>query len=289
MSKTTCEPTGEFPGRSLVCDYMERSPQLNICCASHVLMFVIENCLRELIVDELSQLCGQLWWKSRLTETALTKYRQAKELEKSTPWSTLVSHHPVYYLDFPDLRETIVQNKNWTEAFSRIFHNKDKISSDLSSIEPVRNKIAHNRYIRESDMSRLVTVSTDTATCVGGDRYALLGLRCTQEASIPERLTSLQHAMQCAYEDMSKCVVLGPHSSALLAWEAPWWLDTSYLGSPINSVEPFVTIVVSYARLQRYQGCGPELEAWLSHENAEFVFRSADSEIRACLKEVSIG
>lgn len=289
MSRTSCEPTGEFPGRTLVCDYLERSPELNVCCASHVLMFVLENCLRELIVDELSELCGQLWWKSCLTGTALAKFKQARELEKSTPWSTLVSHHPVYYLDFPDLRETIIQNKNWTEAFSPIFHNKDNTSRDLSSIEPIRNKIAHNRHISESDMSRLVAVSADMEACVHRDRYVTLGLRCTQEVAIPQRLSGLRGLIQCAHKDMSSCQVLTPESLPLVTWEVPWWLDGDYLGSPVNSVEPFIAIVRGYAALSRYRGCGPQIEAWLNKENMESIFKLADSQIETCMEEGSGG
>ena len=108
-------------------------------------LYIIENTLRELIIETLQAHAGPTWYKSRLPPDVFAKYKEARKAERSIPWRQLTPHHPLYYVDFPDLKKTIDQENNWRDCFARYFRRKDIFVATLSELEPIRNRIAHCR------------------------------------------------------------------------------------------------------------------------------------------------
>ena len=86
---------------------MERCqiPQENI--EIFTMLYCIETALRELIIAELSNVEGSKWYKTCLPNDILEKYRKGREVEKRIPWIQCIPHHPIYYVDFPDLKKII--------------------------------------------------------------------------------------------------------------------------------------------------------------------------------------
>src|SRR5881409_788931 len=89
------------------------------------ILFKIENALREFIIHSLEESSGPKWYLNRLPGDILTKYRNARQIELGMSWSTLIPHHPIYYIDFPDLLKIIVPSDNWSDQFERVFAKKD--------------------------------------------------------------------------------------------------------------------------------------------------------------------
>jgi len=123
--------------------------------AAFKILFSVENALREFIIATMTGHAGGKWYKSRLPGDIYKKYKEAQLYEKSVYWYDLVPHHPIYYLDFSDLRKVIEQNNNWNEIFKNIFQQKYVTAETLFSIEPIRNKVAHNRIISDTDLKHL--------------------------------------------------------------------------------------------------------------------------------------
>jgi hypothetical protein len=102
----------------------------------YVYLYNIETALRELIIDLLSKVDGQKWYRTRLPKDILEKYRKGLDFEKSMPWYRLLPLHPIYYIDFPDLKKIIERDDNWRDAFKKIFGSrKDVIIVALSELE----------------------------------------------------------------------------------------------------------------------------------------------------------
>jgi len=78
-------------------------------------LYAIEVGLRELFVDVFENE-GRSLWKQRLPNDLLNKMRDARIDQRSTRWYRTVPHHPVYYLDFADLRKVIERSDNWGET-----------------------------------------------------------------------------------------------------------------------------------------------------------------------------
>jgi hypothetical protein len=118
-------------------------PQENI--EIFTILYQIETALRELIIEVLSKVEGSKWYLRRLPGDILQKYKDGRILERQIPWTQFIPHNPIYYVDFPHLKVIMERSDNWKDAFEPIFARKEVVIGILIEIEPIRNKIAHNR------------------------------------------------------------------------------------------------------------------------------------------------
>jgi hypothetical protein len=124
--------------------------------AAYSILFDLEVILRELIAVGLVQKYGSRWDKHGLPNDIRQKVREGVSSERATRWTQLTLHHPLYYLDFPDLKKLIINNANWPSSFELVFTKKGAVESSLSEIELIRNKIAHSRPLSEDELEILV-------------------------------------------------------------------------------------------------------------------------------------
>ena len=236
-------------------------PELNV--RSYILLFGIENAIRELIVEELSGLFGPRWYKQRLPGDILRKYADAVKLQRLTRWTNLIPHHPIYYIDFPDLKKLIERQDNWDDSFSRIFARKELISATLSELEPIRNSLAHNRKVGEGDIHLVEGCVAKIVSAVGTERFSRLASISSTAGSISQELASLQLETEaCA----SCCATFQPLDD-LKAWtgiQNQWWFDETYLGFPTEPIERCFELLTEYASLPRRRGQGYVIEEWVN-------------------------
>src|SRR5207253_5083840 len=92
---------------------------------------------------------GPKWAKRGLPPDLQGKVKNAVTYERTVTWHRAVAHHPLYYLDFPDLKKIILNGSNWPTAFAEIFGHNAKAGTEatLSELELLRNKVAHNRLV----------------------------------------------------------------------------------------------------------------------------------------------
>jgi hypothetical protein len=109
-------------------------------------MLRLEAALRQLVIEQLSAIAGPKWHKQRLPSDVNEKLVEGPKYERAFKWFEFTPHHPICYVDFPDLLKIIVRADNWNTCFSAIFGNKDNLAAKYREIELVRNKIAHTRY-----------------------------------------------------------------------------------------------------------------------------------------------
>ena len=246
-------------------------------------LYQIEVGLRELIIDSLSSHCGPIWWKSRLPGDVLDSYRKGLAYERGIKWIKMLPHHPIYYIDFPDLRHVITRNDNWSEVFQSIFGRKDIIENTLSEIEPIRNKIAHNRKATAGDVRIVEKAYEVTSQSVGTSLFHILSSKLGVALDIRDRLLNLQNELQNAFEECRKSQVLEP----LDAWNltcSSWWFDSEYLGHEINEISACFDVFEEYARLPRNRGQGHRIEAWIVSHNIEKLYCSANAQMMDLLK-----
>jgi len=225
------------------------------------LLFSMENVLREFIIEQLGQQCGPKWHKTRLPADIYQKYVESKQYELRVKWVALVPHHPIYYVDFADLRKIIEQKNNWNELFQMIFRQKNIVSDSLFSIEPIRNTVAHNRLLSPSDLLQLHGCQQRLQTLVGVDNFnrLLRGTNCY--VSLPAQLDLLLNELLSTYEAIREfhLIVAIPHFEKCLS---SWWFDCDYLGKPIDGIEQYHLALLEYMRLPRGWGTGLALERW---------------------------
>jgi len=245
-------------------------------------LYSIETALRELIIESLKAVDGSRWYKRRLPGDVLEKYRKGIEFERSAKWSQLVPHHPIYYIDFPDLKKIMECEDNWKDAFKPIFSRKDILSSTLAELEFIRNKIAHNRKATSKDVEIVRGAHAKLSESVGKNYFRELSARCTCSKDISERLSELQRECErifciCKnYERLEKLEI----------WEsicAEWWFDESSLGHKLDAIIDYFGTIQTYCTLPRLRGSGHKIEAWVKSNDVEGKYASARMELSAIL------
>lgn len=247
-------------------------------------LFQIENALRELIIETLSNVVGSRWSKQRLPPDVQDKYRKGVEYERASNWMHLVPHHPIYYVEFPDLKKIIERGDNWRDVFSQISPRKDIIIATLSELEPVRNKVAHNRVTTQDDVRLAAAAREALRNAIGLERFFTLASRCTHAKGIPSQLVALREESVRGIGKCSACEPLG----ALPVWHSvskQWWFDESYLGAGLDEITSLFGALEEYDNLPRGRGTGHKIERWVCERNVEQTFETASREFSELLKE----
>jgi hypothetical protein len=222
------------------------------------ILYIVEVCLRELIVSELSAIKGPRWYKSALPGSQIMDaYLSAREYESHTPWQSLVPLHPIYYLDFPDLATIIERTDNWNSCFKRIFARKDVFIPSLRALEPIRNAVAHNRKLSDTSLSHLETFLGELTNVVSDARVKELVTSCTEALEVGHALVVMKKELETcveAAEDLPTCDVW-------LKAKDSWWFDSDYLGADITPVEQFFdNLLPEYESIPKGWGSGPRIE-----------------------------
>ncbi len=245
--------------------------------------YSIEVGLRELIIELLEDGYGPYWWRLRLPPDVLQAYREGRNYERTIGWLQLVPHHPVYYLDFPDLKKVIVRSDNWEQVFRHIFKSKETLLGTLTELEPIRNKIAHNRKATTADMIIIRGAHEKLVTAIGPNKFRGLVGKCTLAEDIRGSLAQLQQEANSAF---ALCQDLKP-LKRLAIWDKirnQWWFDGDYLGDSVAGISDYFEALVLYKQLPRYRGSGPKIDAWLIENNLRGKYSTATHEFSDLLK-----
>ena len=229
-------------------------------------LYIIETALRELIIERLGALDGPRWYKKRLPGDILQKYQDGRRYEAGTRWTQMVPHHPLYYLDFADLRKIIERKDNWKDTFGKVFSRKDILGGTLSALEPIRNKIAHNRRATREDVEIVKGAYAKLSGVVGKEYFEALSGRCTSSQDIPQRLSVLEAEADAAFDACTRYAVV----QHVYAWRSvcdQWWFDESYLGHSLGGIMGYFGAIEEYRALPRRRGAGHKIEAWVKAQD----------------------
>ncbi len=190
------------------------------------LLFAIEVGLRELIIEMLSESGGTKWHKTLLPSDVTEKYLRGRKAQLAAKWSSHVEHHPLYYIDFPDLAKVL--NTNWKKSFSDLFGAKEVFLGSLKSLEPIRNSLAHNRKVSEADVTLVRGVFSQFSTALGERRFYQLVETCSVAPAISELMDRLSDEIDIVAREVS--ALESPRTPDV--WESiwnAWWFDDEFL------------------------------------------------------------
>jgi Swt1-like HEPN len=236
------------------------APETNLELFRYI--FSIENVLRELIIERLTLACGPLWYKRRMPGDVLEQCRKGLAYERSTKWTVLVLHHPIYYVDFPSLKKILLREDNWTEAFAEVFGRRDMLEAMLGELEPVRNRVAHNRRTTDQDVAIARSVLGKLVSAVTAERFSALLAKAATCPDVYGQLSSLRDEMEDSRQRCERC----DSASTLQIWndlQSEWWFDDTYLGLDLGKVREYFGLMKNYGDLPRVRGAGHNIERWV--------------------------
>jgi len=128
------------------------------------ILYVLENMIRYLIDSRLSEASGPNWFEKRATERMKKKIQKRKDDEKKHLWHTGRKHFPLYFLDFGDLKDLIVNN--WGD-FEDLLPDQAWVKSRLDDAEKSRHVIAHTNVLSSREIHRLEMYLEDWIKQIG--------------------------------------------------------------------------------------------------------------------------
>lgn len=250
-------------------------PESNIQVYSYI--YNIENGLRELIIDSLEAVFGKRWYKIRLPGDVLEKYRNGVNAERKTRWFEMVPSHPIYYVDFSDIRKIIEREDNWRDAFYSIFLNKGDIVQMLTQLEHVRNNVAHNRKVSRANSDFTKMTYEKLSNLIGTEYFMKLYMRCTCSDGIYDMLSALRKECEETFYICTNYKKL----EGTKVWtntRDTWWFDETYLDCKLDWIINYFICIEKYGSLPRLRGAGYRIESWVKNNNIENLYSQAQDQ-----------
>ena len=126
--------------------------------------FCLENAVRELVTDRLSESHSSDWWNSQVPQKIKAKVAERQAKEGGNRWHVQRGANEIYYTDFGDL--TLIIQYNWTD-FEDLFPDQHWIINRLNDLESSRNVIAHMNVLDAREIERIKMYLEDWNKQVG--------------------------------------------------------------------------------------------------------------------------
>ena len=119
--------------------------------------YCVENTVRRLISERLSEKHGANWWNAKVPEGVRNEVSARQQKEKDAVIS-IRSDDPIFYLNFGEL--IVIIDSNWDD-FSDTIRSKKAMQQVLSSFNMIRNVIAHSCDLNDDEIKRLELLVKD--------------------------------------------------------------------------------------------------------------------------------
>lgn len=133
---------------------------------SHVyeVFFCLENAVRDLIEERLSERIGDNWWETSVPEKVQKSADGLRKKEEKNKYHAQRSSSLIGYTLFGNLGQIIIAN--W-DNFSDLFPDQHWISSRFNDLELSRNIIMHTGILPEIEVGRIKSITRDWIRQVG--------------------------------------------------------------------------------------------------------------------------
>ncbi|MFW9881549.1 MAG: Swt1 family HEPN domain-containing protein [Candidatus Thorarchaeota archaeon] len=126
--------------------------------------FCLENAVRELIEERLSERKGQNWWENCVPDKIQKSAKTLREKEEKNKYHVQRSSTLIGYTMFGNLAQIIISN--W-DNFSDLFPDQHWVSSRFNDLELSRNIIMHTGILPEIEVGRIKSITRDWIRQVG--------------------------------------------------------------------------------------------------------------------------
>jgi len=118
-------------------------------------LFLFENFLRVFIENVAKEKYGENYWKKlSINKNIKDKINKRKEDEKNKRWLSVRGDSFLFYTDLIELKTIFISNFS---LFQKFFPKESWITSKLEDLYDLRNKVAHNSYLTETERQTVET------------------------------------------------------------------------------------------------------------------------------------
>ncbi|HVZ84230.1 MAG TPA: Swt1 family HEPN domain-containing protein [Terracidiphilus sp.] len=123
----------------------------------YALYYSLENSIRRLISERLSEKLGATWWQTSVPAGIRQEVDKKQKDEKDTTMS-IRSEDPLAYTNFGEL--IAIFDQNWGE-FSDTLRSQKAMQTILSQFNKIRNVVAHSCALNEDEILRFKLLVKD--------------------------------------------------------------------------------------------------------------------------------
>lgn len=116
----------------------------------YVIYYALENSIRRLISERLSEKHGPNWWNEKVPENVRNEVAKKQKEERDTTMS-IRSEDPLAYTNFGELIP--IFSSNWAD-FSDTLRSEKAMYQILSQFNKIRNTVAHSCELNEDEITR---------------------------------------------------------------------------------------------------------------------------------------
>jgi energy-converting hydrogenase A subunit M len=121
------------------------------------LYYSLENSIRRLISERLSEKHGATWWKDKVPDGVQKEVERKQKDERDTPMSVR-SDDPLTYTNFGEL--IAIFEANWDD-FADTLRSKKAMQQILSQFNKIRNVVAHSCELNDDEITRFQLLVKD--------------------------------------------------------------------------------------------------------------------------------
>jgi hypothetical protein len=130
----------------------------------YIAFFCLENAVRDLIQERLSERIGVGWWNEGVPDKVQKHVQQLQDKESKFKYHAQRSATLIGYTTFGNLCQIIIHK--WND-FSDLFPDQHWINSRFTDLEMSRNIIMHTGVLPEIEIERIESIARDWIRQVG--------------------------------------------------------------------------------------------------------------------------
>jgi hypothetical protein len=115
-------------------------------------LFILENSIRNVIIQKLGCAYGKQWWNKANIRGVRDDVQRTIDKEKKYPHRQKRGSHPIYYSNFAHLKQIILNER---KHFAGIIVDFKWFEVEMNEVYMPRNLLAHSIVIGEDDASRI--------------------------------------------------------------------------------------------------------------------------------------
>jgi hypothetical protein len=115
-------------------------------------VFVLENSIRNLIIARLTKAYDADWWNKAQIKNIRDSVQRTIDKEKKYPHREKRGLHPIFYSNFADLKQIILNERKY---FNDVIIDFQWFAVEMDQVYMARNSLAHSVLLTEDDASKI--------------------------------------------------------------------------------------------------------------------------------------
>lgn len=124
----------------------------------YIILFCIENTLRNFVIERLSEQRGLDWWDNCVPNKIKESAKKLKASEEKTKYHSTRGDSLIQYTMLDNLAQIVISN--W-EEFSDIIPNQAWIVSRMDDLTTCRNVVMHTGVLPDYEIERIESIARD--------------------------------------------------------------------------------------------------------------------------------